>query len=197
MGVDWNPNVASLRDLSGQTRKNVAGVGFFTDNSSEYRTNFDAIETLAWVGAKHPGLGLGTSVLVVPQPFANHNGGALAFGPDGLLYIGLGDGGSEGDPGDRAQDREILVAFGTQLAVAIEAHRLQAEAATADALAKANELRTALLAAVSHDLRTPLASIKASATSLLSDDVNWDPAAVEDLLETIDAEADPGIGSPQ
>src|SRR5205085_6783124 len=43
---------------------------------------------------------------------------------------------------------------------------------------------------VSHDLRTPLASIKASATSLLSDDVNWDPAAVEDLLETIDAEAD-------
>src|SRR3954468_17964598 len=37
------------------------------DQAAEYRTNFDAIETLAWVGAKHPGLGLGTSVLVVPQ----------------------------------------------------------------------------------------------------------------------------------
>ncbi|MBV8691075.1 MAG: sensor histidine kinase KdpD [Actinobacteria bacterium] len=92
--------------------------------------------------------------------------------------------------GLRAQDREILVAFGTQLAVAIEAHRLQAEAATAEALAKANELRTALLAAVSHDLRTPLASIKAAATSLLGADVTFDQDTTDDLLRTIDLEAD-------
>jgi len=90
----------------------------------------------------------------------------------------------------RAEDREVLHAFANQLAVALAGRRLQAEAATAAALAKANELRTALLAAVSHDLRTPLASIKASATSLLSDDVNWDPAAEHDLLKTIDIEAD-------
>src|SRR4051812_28716702 len=51
----------------------------------------------------------GRTVLVVPQPFANHNGGVLAFGPDGLLYIGLGDGGSEGDPGNRAQNRNLLL----------------------------------------------------------------------------------------
>ena len=61
----------------------------------------------------------------------------------------------------------MLNAFATQLAVALEGRRLQAEAAKPPALAKANELRTALLAAVSHDLRTPLASIKAAATSLL------------------------------
>ncbi len=43
-------------------------------------------------------------ILVEPQPFVNHNGGHLAFGPDGYLYIGLGDGGSGGDPGNRAQN---------------------------------------------------------------------------------------------
>src|SRR5439155_15645940 len=45
----------------------------------------------------------GRVLLRVTQPFANHNGGMLAFGPDGYLYIGMGDGGSAGDPGNRAQ----------------------------------------------------------------------------------------------
>ncbi len=43
-------------------------------------------------------------LLVVPQPYANHNGGMVEFGPDGFLYIALGDGGSGGDPGNRGQD---------------------------------------------------------------------------------------------
>ena len=43
-------------------------------------------------------------ILAVKQPYANHNGGCLQFGPDGLLYIGMGDGGGGGDPGHRAQD---------------------------------------------------------------------------------------------
>lgn len=43
-------------------------------------------------------------ILNVDQPFSNHNGGCMQFGPDGYLYIGLGDGGSGGDPGNRAQN---------------------------------------------------------------------------------------------
>lgn len=45
-----------------------------------------------------------TIILTVAQPFSNHNGGSLTFGPDGYLYIGMGDGGSAGDPGNRAQN---------------------------------------------------------------------------------------------
>jgi glucose/arabinose dehydrogenase len=48
-------------------------------------------------------------ILAVGQPFANHNGGHLAFGPDGYLYIGLGDGGSAGDPEGNAQSLGTLL----------------------------------------------------------------------------------------
>jgi glucose/arabinose dehydrogenase len=47
-------------------------------------------------------------VIEVPQPFPNHNGGALVFGPDGYLYMTLGDGGSEGDPAKNGQDLATL-----------------------------------------------------------------------------------------
>jgi glucose/arabinose dehydrogenase len=48
-------------------------------------------------------------LMEIDQPFTNHNGGQLQFGPDGYLYIGMGDGGSAGDPGDRAQDLTELL----------------------------------------------------------------------------------------
>jgi glucose/arabinose dehydrogenase len=48
-------------------------------------------------------------LLTVDQPYANHNGGQMAFGPDGYLYIGMGDGGSGGDPGNRAQNPAELL----------------------------------------------------------------------------------------
>ena len=50
-----------------------------------------------------------TGLAYIAQPFANHNGGNLVFGPDGFLYIGLGDGGAGGDPGNRAQDPAELL----------------------------------------------------------------------------------------
>jgi glucose/arabinose dehydrogenase len=51
----------------------------------------------------------GRRILTIAQPYANHNGGHLAFGPDGYLYIGMGDGGSAGDPGNRAQNLNSLL----------------------------------------------------------------------------------------
>jgi glucose/arabinose dehydrogenase len=51
----------------------------------------------------------GADLFVVDQPFPNHNGGGLAFGPDGFLYIGLGDGGSEGDPLGNGQSLSTLL----------------------------------------------------------------------------------------
>lgn len=70
------------------------------------------------------------------------------------------------------------------------AHDLAAGEAEASRLTQADALRTALLRAVSHDLRTPLASIKASVTSLLQDDVRWTPADTAAFLTTIDEETD-------
>ncbi|MCB0882284.1 MAG: PQQ-dependent sugar dehydrogenase [Thermoleophilia bacterium] len=51
----------------------------------------------------------GRVILRQQQPYPNHNGGMLAFGPDGMLYVGLGDGGSAGDPENRAQDLSTLL----------------------------------------------------------------------------------------
>jgi two-component system, OmpR family, sensor histidine kinase KdpD len=89
-----------------------------------------------------------------------------------------------------ADDSRLLAAFVAQLRMAQEHLRLQSEAASAAGLAEANSLRGALLAAVSHDLRTPLASIKAAVTSLLAKDVDWGPQEVHGFSETIDAETD-------
>jgi two-component system sensor histidine kinase KdpD len=93
-------------------------------------------------------------------------------------------------PGLTAEDREILSAFAAQLSTALESDRLQAEAAEAESLARANQLRSALLTAVSHDLRTPLASIKAASSSLLSDQLEFGPDETRILVNTIDEEAD-------
>ncbi len=89
-----------------------------------------------------------------------------------------------------AADRRVLGAFASYAAVALDQQRLAAEAQAAKPIAAADRMRTALLAAVSHDLRTPLASIKASVSSLRQTDVEWSEADEADLLATIEQNAD-------
>ncbi len=89
-----------------------------------------------------------------------------------------------------AEDRRVLAAFAAQAVVVLDRRRLQEEAEQARTLAEGNRIRTALLAAVSHDLRTPLAGIKASVSSLRSDDVEWSDQDRAELLEAIEEGAD-------
>jgi two-component system, OmpR family, sensor histidine kinase KdpD len=89
-----------------------------------------------------------------------------------------------------ATDRRVLGAFAAYAATALEQGRLAAAAEAARPIAEADRVRTALLAAVSHDLRTPLASAKAAVTSLRSNDVQWDAADHDELLATADESLD-------
>ncbi len=90
----------------------------------------------------------------------------------------------------RPLTQRLLHGFAAQAAAALDRDRLRTQAAQAEALAEGNRMRTALLAAVSHDLRTPLASIKASVSTLRQTDVTWTPADEAALLATIDQSSD-------
>ncbi len=83
----------------------------------------------------------------------------------------------------------LLRAFAEHTGVVIERLHLQQEQAQAEILRKTDELKSALLSAVSHDLRTPLASIRAAATALVQNGVRWEEDTRRELLEMIDAEA--------
>ncbi|GAA2010181.1 sensor histidine kinase KdpD [Nocardiopsis rhodophaea] len=89
-----------------------------------------------------------------------------------------------------AADRRVLGAFATHIGIALERQQLVGDAAEARRQAAGNKIRTALLAAVSHDLRTPLTSIKASVSSLRSTDIELDEEDRSELLETIEDSTD-------
>ncbi|MET0800585.1 MAG: DUF4118 domain-containing protein [Actinomycetota bacterium] len=90
----------------------------------------------------------------------------------------------------RAEQRRVLVAFAAQLTAAVRTRALAREAATAGRVSEVSDLRAAILSAVSHDLRTPLASIKAAVSSLRQHDVQWTADARAEFLATIEEETD-------
>jgi two-component system sensor histidine kinase KdpD len=113
-------------------------------------------------------------------PLAVHGGQSI-----GTLLVARPE---EAPPFD-AHDERILVAAAAQLGTAIERVRLRREATEAETLRRTDELKTALLSAVSHDLRTPLASIIASAGSLRQQEIAWTSEDRDEFALTIEEEA--------
>lgn len=104
-------STGSERGLLGMAfHPNYAANGFFYINY----TNGPGHTVIAryQVSASNPNVANANSasiIMTINQPYGNHNGGHMAFGPDGYLYIGMGDGGSSGDPGNRAQNMNELL----------------------------------------------------------------------------------------
>ena len=115
-GAPW----LDIRDRVGSEglEQGLLGLAFAPDFATSGRFYVDytnrrgdtrVVEFRTRPGARSVSTRTARVVLSQPQPYANHNGGALAFGPDGMLYIALGDGGNRGDPGNRAQDLGTLL----------------------------------------------------------------------------------------
>jgi two-component system sensor histidine kinase KdpD len=140
-----------------------------------------------------------------PSWVALHAGVSMAPGPRSIQAVavyqlpleverrGLGSiwatrASNEGIP-DEAETR-LLAAAAEQVANALERDRLAAEATSAEVARRSDALKSALLDSVSHDLRTPLASIRAAAGSLMDPDVTWSPEQQRANAAAIDREAD-------
>jgi len=99
-------------DLSGQVstggEQGLLGIAFALDGSHLYAsytdTNGDTNVVEFAMSGGVANAGTRRQVFFLHQPYANHNGGNIVFGPDGMLWLGLGDGGSEGDPNNTAQN---------------------------------------------------------------------------------------------
>lgn len=123
LNADGTVNATPFLDLSGiintDSERGLLGLAFhpdYTTNGYFYvdysDLNGDNQISRFSVDAGNPNIADETSelpLLTIQQPFANHNGGCILFGPDGYLYIASGDGGSGGDPGNRAQNTELLL----------------------------------------------------------------------------------------
>jgi two-component system sensor histidine kinase KdpD len=117
--------------------------------------------------------------LTIPMRSGGNAVGALVVVAGGPESSGFGE-----------AERRVLATFANQAALAVEQGQREAERNRALALQETDRLRTALLNSVSHDLRTPLASIKASASSLLDREVSWSDAERDEFLTTINDEVD-------
>jgi glucose/arabinose dehydrogenase len=113
--VDGDADGDSVLDISGLTtadgERGLLGIDFSDDGGRLYvsytdRNGDSRLDEYSMEGTRAGGE---RTLLEVAQPYANHNGGNVVTGPDGLLYYGLGDGGAGGDPHGNGQDRSTLL----------------------------------------------------------------------------------------
>mgnify|MGYP001432881471 CR=1 FL=1 len=123
LNSDKTTNATPFLDISTQvgtgSEQGLLGLTFHPNYASNGQffinyTNLSGTTVIAkyTVDSGNPNIANASSasvLLTITQPFTNHNGGTLKFGPDGFLYIGMGDGGSSGDPGNRAQNSTELL----------------------------------------------------------------------------------------
>ena len=105
---------------------------------------------------------------------------------EGILYVGTR---SDGQP-YLIDDARPLVAVANQAAAFLERKRLQSTAVQADALREADRLKSTLMSSVSHELKTPIASIAATVSNLASEDVEWDMEKVRPELASMQEDID-------
>ncbi|MFV5694067.1 PQQ-dependent sugar dehydrogenase [Flavobacterium sp. LB3P122] len=123
LNANGTTNTTSFLDITGQvstgSEQGLLGLAFHPNYSANRvffinYTNLSGNTVIAkyTVDSGNPNIAnasSGSIILIIVQPYANHNGGSLKFGPDGFLYIGMGDGGGAGDPENRAQNSNVLL----------------------------------------------------------------------------------------
>jgi len=111
--LDAQPALDISDDTRAQGEQGLLGIAFSPDGSRMYLDYTDIEGDTHIVEYRMSGDDVDADsrreLLFIEQPFANHNGGQLAFGPDGFLYIAMGDGGGQGDPQGRAQNTDDLL----------------------------------------------------------------------------------------
>lgn len=179
----WQPEGGTLRFKAGSV---PAGVSAYGNSSAAARIlqsgppagPRDHAHTGRWVRIVHPtrAFGIPEHVHLVPVRVDERRLGALLLvDPDGRFDI--------------SDDRLVSLAA-AQIAIAVDRARLRKEATEAEILRRTDQLRRALLNAVSHDLRTPLATIMASASSLRQNDVVWTEDERQGFAQAIEKEAE-------
>jgi glucose/arabinose dehydrogenase len=105
--VGYNSNEQGLLGLAFHPNYQENGFFFLNYTDENGRTNIARYRVSNDPNVADPASA--QILLTIPQPFANHNGGMIAFGPDGYLYVGMGDGGSQGDPQGNGQNPGALL----------------------------------------------------------------------------------------
>ena len=109
-------DVTALNSYGGE--RGLLGMAFHPDYANNgwfyvnYTNNSGATVVARYTVSANPDVANASSaqtIITIPQPYSNHNGGDIRFGPDGYLYVAMGDGGSGGDPGNRAQNGLTLI----------------------------------------------------------------------------------------